>query len=175
MSQLLITPKTKIHELLTAYPSLEPVLIAQSPQFKKLQNPVLRNTVAKVTNLGQAAAIGGLKVEDLVRLLRKEIGQEGVPETADAGTVYNTTKPGWFRKRRIKESIDIREMLDEGNQPVHEVLSAVRRLKPKEILEVIAPFLPAPLIDKATGLGHEHWIREITPSEFRVYFSTSGA
>lgn len=45
---LLITPKTRVGDLLEVYPSLEPVLMDLAPVFKKLQNPVLRRTVGKV-------------------------------------------------------------------------------------------------------------------------------
>lgn len=89
---------------------------------------------------------------------------------AQEGQVYTTQRPEWFKQRRIQRTIDVREILDEGSQPVHEVLSAIRQLKKKEILEVIAPFLPAPLIDKATGAGHAHWVREISQEEYRIYF-----
>lgn len=167
---LVITPKTKIHDLLEAYPQLEESLIGLAPAFQKLRNPVLRKTIARVTTLSQAAAIGGLKVEELVNRLRKEAGQAQVSAFDHEGQHYNTEKPGWFKERRISQSIDVRDILDEGNQPVHEVLSAIRSLKKKEILEVIAPFLPAPLIDKATGAGHPHWVKEVSPEEFRIYF-----
>jgi len=50
------------------------------------------------------------------------------------------------------------------------VLSSVKKLKKKEILKVIAPFLPAPLIDKAIGLSYLYWIDEISEEEIHVYF-----
>ena len=49
--KLIITPKTKVAELLDAYPQLEDILIEIAPQFKKLQNPVLQKTIARVTSL----------------------------------------------------------------------------------------------------------------------------
>jgi hypothetical protein len=47
----LITPQTKVGELLDAFPELENVLIQIAPPFKKLRNPILRRTVARVTRL----------------------------------------------------------------------------------------------------------------------------
>jgi len=32
------------------------------------------------------------------------------------------------------------------------------------------PFLPAPLIDKAIGLGYQYWINEISEEKICVYF-----
>ncbi len=59
MEKLIITPKTKIYDLLESYPELEDVLLSSAPEFKKLKNPVLRKTIARITNIGQAATIGG--------------------------------------------------------------------------------------------------------------------
>ena len=170
MNHLLITPKTKISEVLDAYPQLEDVLIAQAPQFEKLRNPLLRRTIAKVTTLSQAAAVGGLKVEELVNTLRKEAGQSDVSDLVQTHVAYITQKPSWFSERKVVETIDVRDMLHAGEQPVHMVLSAIKKLNKKEILKIIAPFLPAPLLDKAIGLGYKHWIREISNEEFFVYF-----
>ena len=170
MNKIIITPKTKISDLLDAYPQLEDVLIAQAPQFTKLRNPLLRKTIAKVTTLTQAAAVGGLKVEELVNALRKAIGQSDISDFDQSQAVYNTRKPSWFSEKKVVETIDVRDMLHEGEQPVHMVLSAVKKLNKKEILEIIAPFLPAPLLDKATGLGYKHWIKEVSGDEFLVYF-----
>jgi hypothetical protein len=46
----------------------------------------------------------------------------------------------------------------------------MKKLKKKEILGIIAPFLPSPLIDKAIGLGYLYWINEISEEEIYVYF-----
>jgi len=170
MHKPIITPKTKISELLDAYPQLEDVLIAQAPQFEKLRNPILRKTIAKVTTLSQAAAVGGLKVEELVNTLRKEAGQSEISDLGQTQIAYTTQKPSWFSERKVVETIDVRDMLHAGEQPVHMVLSAIKTLKKNEILKIIAPFLPAPLLDKAIGLGYKHWIREISDEEFFVYF-----
>jgi uncharacterized protein (DUF2249 family) len=174
MSKLIITPKTKIHDLLTAYPELEELLIAQAQPFEKLRNPLLRRTIGKVTTLSQAAALGGLKVEELVNLLRKEAGQSGISDFDDASRQYNTQQPSWYDEGKVVQTIDVREMLHAGEQPVHEVLAAVKKLKKEEILEIIAPFLPAPLVDKVTGLGHQHWIKDASGEEIHVYFCSSG-
>ncbi len=171
MDKLIITPKTKIHDLLEAYPDLEELLIASAPQFKKLKNPILRRTIARITTLNQAAAVGGINVEELVNKLRGAAGQADMTAFEDSQGSYNTEKPAWFSEDRIVAAIDIREMLHAGEQPVHEVLSAVKKLKEKEILEITAPFVPAPLIDKAASLGYSHWIDERGPEEFVVCFS----
>src|SRR5512133_383321 len=98
MEKLIITPKTKIYDLLEAYPDLEETLISSAPEFKKLQNPVLRKTITRITNIGQAAVIGKLNVEELVNRLREKVGQSTIDQLDDSGHRYITECPGWFQK-----------------------------------------------------------------------------
>lgn len=44
-----ISPETKIGALLDRFPNLERALLEMAPEFKKLRNPILRKTVAKIT------------------------------------------------------------------------------------------------------------------------------
>ncbi len=167
---LIITPKTKIFDLLEAYPQLEDVLIDVAPQFKKLKNPVLRKTITRITTLNQASVIAGLGVEELVNRLRNEVGQSFLESSGEEEHHYVTEKPDWYNSQSVMNTIDIREMLHAGEQPVHEVLSALKKLQSGEILEVIAPFIPAPLLDKAQSLGYSHWVDSTNGEEYRVYF-----
>jgi hypothetical protein len=90
MKTLIITPKTKVLELIETYPELEDVLIEYAPAFKNLKNPVLRRTVAKIATLQQAAAIGGVKTEELINRLRKEVGQDLI--TGETGSQITIIK-----------------------------------------------------------------------------------
>ncbi|MDZ7738111.1 MAG: DUF1858 domain-containing protein [Bacteroidales bacterium] len=167
----IITPKTKIYDLLQEYPELEDMLIEMAPQFEKLRNPVLRKTITRITSLNQAATIAGMDVEDMINRLRKAVGQEPGEEYEGTGGSYNTEKQKWVKKKKLAATIDIRDMLHKGEQPVHEVLSSIKRLGDKEKLMVIAPFIPAPLIDKATGMDYKHWLHKESEDEYHVYFS----
>lgn len=171
MDKLIITPKTKIYDLLRQYPELEDKLIQMTPQFEKLRNPVLRNTITRVTSLSQAAAIAEMDVEDMINRLRKAVGQDITEVHAGAASLYNTKKQVWVKKQKLAGIIDIRDMLQEGEQPVHEVLSSVKKLGGKEMLRVTAPFIPAPLIDKSTAMGYRHWLQKISDNEYHIYFS----
>ncbi|PLX13446.1 MAG: hypothetical protein C0598_03450 [Marinilabiliales bacterium] len=171
MNELIITPKTKVAEMLDAYPQLEDALIDIAPQFKKLKNPVLRKTIARVTTLGQAAIVGGVKVEEMVSKLREIIGQNNTTSIETENTTYNTEKPQWFKESLIAQTIDTREMLNAGEHPVHEVLSSIKKLNDSEILKIITPFIPAPLIDKTISLKYKHWLVEQSTDEYILYFT----
>lgn len=165
---LVISPKTKVLALIEAYPALEAELIAYVPAFEKLKNPVLRNTVARVASLQQAAAVGGVPVAELVNHLRRAVGQDLVEGLGDS--TYTTVRPHWFEAGTPTETLDARVLLDRGEQPVDVALSALAHLAPDTQYQVIAPFLPAPLIDKATSLGLSHWVDARPEGHFEVWF-----
>lgn len=163
-----ITPRTKVLKLIETYPQLEEKLIAFVPAFKKLKNPVLRNTVAKITSLQQAAAIGNVKVEELINLLRKEVGQDLIEKGSE--TIYNTRQPAWFDESKIGQELLATEMLASGEHPVNQVIADLNKLQEGTIYKLVAPFLPAPLIDKAISLGFQHWVDQKSEEEIVVYF-----
>lgn len=84
---MIISPKTKVGELLDTFPELESVLMEMSPAFEKLKNPLLRKTVARVATLQQIAVVGGLNVDSIVNRLRSAVGQTSLE---DGKTVKNT-------------------------------------------------------------------------------------
>lgn len=168
MTGLTISPKTKVAELLQAYPELEEALVDLVPAFEKLRNPVLRRTVARITTLQQAAVIGGAKVDDLINHLRKAVGQDTFSGAEAAA--YNMQKPSWFAPDRIVGGLDARPMLAAGEQPVNQVIAELNVLQPGAIYKLVAPFLPAPLVDKATSLGISHWITQ-EGDLYVIYFS----
>ena len=171
MSDLIITPRTRVHDLLESYPQLETVLIEFAPAFRKLRNPVLRRTVGKIATLQQAAAVGQVAVEDLINRLRREVGQDIYGEASS--TLYRMEQPDWYAAGKVSGGLDARSMLAAGEHPVAQVLADLNDLAPDSLYKLTAPFLPAPLIDKAISLGFEHWVRKIDEDQFEVYFRRS--
>lgn len=171
--KLLISPKTKIGELLDAYPALESVLMEVAPAFNKLKNPILRKTVAKVTTVAQAARIGELPVTEFVQRLRREVGQPDFRDSDQDGTSerHRTDPPGWFDESAVVETFDARPEIDAGKQPMGQVLRDLDKLEDGQIYAVIAPFEPAPLIDKATARGFVSYTVSVGASEKRTYFT----
>lgn len=117
----------------------------------------------------QVVAIGHLKTEELINTLRKAVGQELTDSAGDVQFV--TIRPDWFDETKITQKFDIREMLLAGEQPVNQVISDLNSLKPGEIYQLIAPFLPAPLVEKAGSLNVKHWVKQENDELFILYFS----
>lgn len=165
---LIITPKTKISQLINTYPQLEDVLIEYVPTFEKLKNPILRKTIAKITTLQQAAAVGNVRVEDIINRLRQEIGQDLYSDSVDIG--YNVKKPQWFSEELIVTEFNAKDMLERGEHPVNQVIADLNNMDNGKIYKLITPFLPAPLIDKALSLKVQHWVEKISDDDFNIYF-----
>jgi hypothetical protein len=157
----LILPSTKVAALLDEYPDLEDVLIGLAPPFKKLKNPLLRKSVAKVASLKQAAAVARLPVVELVNTLRSAAGQPPYQcDTADEPEQYLTAKPDWFIPANIIATIDERETRDSDKMTLVAVLQAIAPTQPGQIVELITTFIPAPGIDIMRAKGLLVWARE---------------
>ena len=61
-------------------------------------------------------------------------------------------------------------MLHAGEQPVNQVIADLHQLPENHIYKLIAPFLPAPLIEKAASLSIKHWVKQEGNELFVVYF-----
>ncbi|MEE4310332.1 MAG: DUF1858 domain-containing protein [candidate division KSB1 bacterium] len=153
MKKEIIRPELKIHELLENYPRLEDVLIEAAPVFKKLKNPVLRKTVARVTTVRQAAQVGGLPLSDLINRLRSAAGEEQ-HESGSADEAENADSvPQWFDESRIRVRLDARPLLEAGENPMSMVMSELKKLEKDDIFELTTSFVPAPLKEAAEGKG----------------------
>ncbi len=168
MTETIIAPKTKIAELIQAFPQLESDLTDYVPAFEKLKNPVLRRTVARITTLQQAAAIGNVDVEDLINRLRKEVGQDLF--SGETSAAYTTEQPNWYSEARVVAGLDADGMLAAGEQPVNQVIADLQALDQGDIYKLVAPFMPAPLVDKASSLGISHWMTRQDDGGFTIYF-----
>lgn len=170
MANVDITPQTRVAELLDAYPQLEPVLLSLSPAFKKLKNPVLRKTLARVATLQQVARIGNLDPGMFISRLRSEAGLADSPTASTGGGSSPSEMPPWFLEEKVVEMIDIRPMLAAGEQPMAFVLDRLQKLAGGDILAVKAPFEAAPLLDAARKKGFMTWIKTISTEEVVNYF-----
>lgn len=151
--KLIISPKTKVGELLDNFPELELVLINMSPSFAKLKNPVLRKTVARVATLQQIAAVGGLSVDKLVNDLRNETGQSSVQSDSTQSEYISASQPEWFNQTKIIAVYDASNLINSGGSPMNEILAQTNKLNPGQIFELHTPFVPAPIIDMLKSKG----------------------
>jgi DUF438 domain-containing protein len=70
---MILSPGTKVVDLIKEYPFLLDYLAGLSPQFARLKSPILLKTIGRVATLGQAAGFGGIPPAELLQKIRAEI------------------------------------------------------------------------------------------------------
>ncbi len=171
--KLVITPDTKIGALLDTFPELEELLTEMAPAFSKLQNPILRKTIAKIATLRQAAEIGNIPLGELINRLRCAVGQETRENITGQNTTSSGEKPDWITGGKIIDTLDARPMLADGEHPVQLVMSRIDGLGEDELYCLITPFKPVPLIETAEKKGFGTWTEKISEQEFYTYFGST--
>jgi len=66
--------------------------------------------------------------------------------------------------------LDVRPILAKGVEPFSRIRESIDALKPEEGLSVIAPFLPAPLIEKLGSEGFESRVERQVGGGWTVHF-----
>jgi hypothetical protein len=187
----LIRKEDTVYEVLTRYPELKKVLQDLSPKFKKLDNPVAFNTVARVTTLEGAARIGGVYLREMLYRLNEALGLgdeylslekaaiedslrsgealkkvvelvgKRSPETAPAGA-----RPAWVETARKFPTMDLRTLAED---PFDRVMKLAEGVKPGEGFVLVQSFEPIPLLAHLSQRGFLHHTERIGSREYRIY------
>ncbi|RKX75482.1 MAG: hypothetical protein DRP87_14450 [Spirochaetes bacterium] len=144
--------KTRVFDLLKAYPEIEEFLISLSPQYKKLKNPILRRTSGRMADLRHVAELGGMDPETLVNMLREQIGQPQLTEKPTEEKA-ETEKPAWAQKAPAF-IINANELLNRGENPLEEVNKTIRKLGSDNFFLLQSDFTPSPLIKEIEKQGY---------------------
>ncbi|NWG00520.1 MAG: DUF1858 domain-containing protein [Thermoanaerobaculaceae bacterium] len=148
-----VSAATKIGPLLDAHPELEAVLVELSPEFRRLSNPILRRTVARIATVAQAAQIAGLAVPDVVNALRRALGQ---PLSCNGEEpALAAPRPTWVGEGAPVATLDAEEILGRGGTPLGEVVAQLAATEPGQVVALRAPFYPAPLVDALRDKAYE--------------------
>ena len=124
-----ISPRTKVSEIISRYPFLKQFLVKLNPEFKLLENPIMRNTIGRIATLNKAAMIGGMDVNKLIDDLAAEVrGKTG----EELSIVYGET--GRSDDDRIAALKEIIKGLHKGK----DVETQKRRFE--ELIKDVAPW-----------------------------------
>jgi len=170
-----ITLHTKIADLLNDYEGMKEILIEINPKFEKLNNPVLRRTLAKVASVRQAAVVGGMKPQELLERLRTAVGQrvDDVPLESTVSEPVKQERPQWI-ETTPKENIDANSLLDADENPLVHAYKSAKRLKAGETVLITSDFRPEPLIDEFEKKGYDVYCEERGKDYFLTYIRASG-
>jgi len=168
-SRIDITPAVTVHALLEAYPELEDLLIGMAPPFKKLKNPILRRTVAKVATLENIASVGSVPLDLLIGKLREAVG---LPQSTSSYSDrdYFGEPPEWFSLDKIAFSVDEKKVDAKGGKTLVAIMLEAEGVSRGGIIELATSFLPAPGIDIMKSKGYSAWSQKEDDGLVKSYF-----
>jgi len=137
---------TKVYDLLKAYPHLIDVLVNLSSRYKKLKNPILKRTIARVASLRQASYLGGFTPEKLVNILRAEVGQDPINDDEDKEEVSKEL-PSWA-KDKPASYMNATQILDDDKNPLKIINKEYKKINEDDVILLESDFIPSPLIDE---------------------------
>jgi len=120
----------------------------------KLNNPILRRTLAKLATVKQAAIIGNMDPIDLLNRLRVAVGQTEIFNGDKKEDIEQEELPNWASDSATI-TINANEILDTNENPLAVANKSIKSLKSGEILEIIADFKPEPLLEEFKKQGYK--------------------
>jgi len=168
-SKLEINPLVTVHELLEAYPELEDVLIGMAPPFKKLKNPFLRKSVAKVATIKHIASVAGIPLDELITKIREAVGQSASTDSYEDQDYFGE-QPDWFSPDKVTLSLDEDKVEDKDKMTLVIIMEKAKEVRKGEIIELVTSFLPAPGIDILKNKGYSVWTRKEGDDLIKSYF-----
>ena len=163
-----VTAATKISKILKEKPEAIDVIAGINANFKKLQNPILRRSLATRVSVRDAARIGKVPVEQFLKAL-EGIGFEVEYPTGEAPVEKMHIMPPDFSGREIVE-LDVRPIIAQGKDPFGYINKVAKNIKPEQILLIINDFEPIPLIDYLIGKNFVHWMKQDDEGNYLTYF-----
>lgn len=168
----IITAKTKISELIKINPKSVDAIASLAKPLEKLKNPILRKIMASRVNIGEAAKMGGTTVAEFKRVLTPLgftfEGASNIEEEKIAAS-----KPGWLLNADQSDIdyYDVRSIIDNGTDPLKEILGRFKTVERGKILCIINNFVPTPLIHLLKQEKAEaSFVETISDKEFNTYF-----
>lgn len=143
---MVISANTKIATIIKHHSGALDAIISVNSKFEKLRNPLLRKIMAGRTSIAMAAKIGGCSELDFFARL-KPLGFEIDAETTDHEEIIKPSPDFMLEldENRVID-LDVRPVIASGNDPLKQILTAVKSVQPGEVLRITNSFEPTPLI-----------------------------
>lgn len=169
----------KMREVLKRYPHLLDTLIAISPRFAALRNPLVRRVQGQLVTVAQAAQVAGIETAAMVATLNRAAGftpAEFAPAvTAGAPATATTGQPDtWPDDAPVAEELDARPYQARGEEPFSAIMAAVGRVPVGQTLRLRNTFEPTPLYDVLGKRGFAARATERGPEDWEILFLNTG-
>lgn len=162
---------TPLADALAADELLYARFTAFSPMFRKLARVLLREDIAGQLCLGDVANMTGIPAADLVAVAN---GGKLPPVGELPDPVDPAARPDWLQGDAGDldghNHLDVRPLLENGHEPLSEILHTLGALFPGEVLTLDATFHPAPLRRLLGSRGYASYAERLAPTHWRVHF-----
>lgn len=175
-----ITENDKIYDIVKKYPAILDTLLSISPDFKKLKNPILFNSVAKLTTIKTAAKMGKVYLNEMLYQLNATIGKEkeflewqkknifkGKDKFIKEHFTDAKPAPDWATDAEKYKVLDVRF---DKEDPFIKITSLTKTLVNDDGFTLIQKFEPFPLILFLEKQGFEHFTKKVADEKFVIYF-----
>ncbi|MEI7641111.1 MAG: DUF1858 domain-containing protein [bacterium] len=179
----IITQDSSIFDIVTQYPELKEVLSGLSSNFKRLQNPVLFNTVAKITTVKKASEIGKIYLNEMLYTLNEAIGmgseyldyvkknipalQDGFLKRRFSAEETLAEKPSWLDNMKTFAEVDARKI---DGEPFQFIIEKANAISEGEGFLLIQKFKPAPVMAYLETQGLANYAVKKGEDEWHIYF-----
>jgi uncharacterized protein (DUF2249 family) len=167
-----ITPDMTVADVIARHPNAIELLAAQHSAFERLRNPLLRKAFSRLVTLRQAAAIAGVELAALIDALNGD-GGPALPAAGALDTAAGEAgcPPPWLDETRVAARLDVRVAQRAGQEPLADILRAVRTLPPGGILALRNTFEPLPLYTLLGRRGFQAWARRLAADDWEIFFA----
>ena len=165
-----IRAEWKVSDVLTRHPQLLQVLIDLSPAFGHLRNPLARTLRTRLVSVAQAARVAGMQPNELVRVLNQAAGLP-VSDALSTPTTDESSDTSSSVDADITEELDVRPVLERGEEPFKIIMEAVARVPEGGALRLRSSFEPVPLYSVLAHRGFSHSSRALAEDDWEVVFS----
>lgn len=169
-----INQHSKISELIKFNALSIDAIAAISKPLRKIRIPVLRRILTPRISIAEAARIGGCSVEDF-RIALEPLGFIWLSAVTDNGinADQDQQRPAWMDDGEVTVLLDVRPLLDKGQDPLREIVQLYGLLPERGILCISNSFVPIPLIRRMEERGARSFYEKWAEGEFRSYFYKS--
>jgi len=171
MTTKIITSNDKITAALKAHPDLKDKLMQRSALYKRLENPLVFKTVARLASIADVARVAGEDLDELLLFLNTAIGQREAYLAQRPAPGQGAPQPQPQQPEDPPEieyeTFDAREI---SGFFLPEIIAKSKSMPQGQGLKVIQNFEPVPLYDVMDKMGWGYVTRQAGAEEWQVFF-----
>ncbi|WP_299990442.1 DUF2249 domain-containing protein [uncultured Pontibacter sp.] len=171
-----LSATTRISTILRENPAAIEAIVSINKHFEKLRNPVLRKVLASRVTIADAARIGKCRVEDFYEKLQPLGFSIASTPTHNKRAIPMETdvleRPAFMTNLKATDTLvlDVRDTIAKGDDPFLQIMDAVNKLNPKQVLCIVNTFEPIPLIAIVRPKGFDYYTETLGPNLVKTYF-----